>query len=164
MTILQAVLLLATFLCSLVAGLLFAFAAVIMPGIGRLDAGAFLKAFQAIDRVIQNNQPLFVGAWVGSVLSLITAAALGVWTLGGADRALFIVAALLYLVGVQLPTIAINVPLNNTIQTLDPDSMNEATRGHAREAFERRWNRWNIIRTACASLASVLLMLLLTRV
>lgn len=164
MTIFYAALLLATFLCSLVAGLLFAFAAVVMPGIRSLDDGGFIRAFQVIDRVIQNNQPLFVFVWVGSVLALIAAAVLGIWELNGADRLLIIVAALLYLLCVQLPTFAINIPMNNEVQKLDPDSMNETTRKRAREAFEPRWNRWNAIRTACASLASILLMILCMRV
>ena len=102
----HAVLVLATFLCALVAGLLFAFAAVVMPGIRRLDDGGFIRAFQAIDRVIQNNQPLFIFVWVGSVLALIAAAVLGVSALSGADRLLIIVAALLYLLCVQFPTFA----------------------------------------------------------
>ena len=51
----QALLGLATLLCSLVAGLVFAFAAVAMPGIGQLEDRPFLQAFQAIDRVIQNK-------------------------------------------------------------------------------------------------------------
>jgi uncharacterized membrane protein len=53
-------LILATLLCSLVAGFLFAFAVVVMPGIARLDDASFLRAFQVIDRVIQNNHPLFM--------------------------------------------------------------------------------------------------------
>ena len=76
---------LASFLCALVAGFLFAFAAVVMPGIGSLDDGRFIRAFQVIDRVIQRNQPLFVLVWVGSVPALIAAAALGIWALSGAD-------------------------------------------------------------------------------
>jgi uncharacterized membrane protein len=95
------------------------------------------------------------------VLALVAAAVLGIWALSGADRVLIIVAMLLYLLCVQLPTVTINIPLNNMVQKLDPDSMDETTRKRAREAFEARWNRWNAIRTACASLASVLLMLLL---
>jgi uncharacterized membrane protein len=162
-TIFQAALLLATFLCSLVAGLLFAFAVVVMPGIRNLDDGGFIRAFQAIDRVIQNNQPLFVFVWVGSVLALTAAAVLGLWALSGADRLLIIAATLLSLGCVQLPTVTINVPLNNELQKLDPDSMNEPTRKRAREAFESRWNRWNAVRTACASLASIALMLVLMR-
>ena len=101
----HAVLVVATFLCALVAGLLFAFAVVVMPGIRSLDDRGFIRAFQAIDRVIQNNQPLFMSVWVGSVLALISAAVLGVSALSGADRLLIIVAALLYLLCVQFPTV-----------------------------------------------------------
>ena len=164
MTIFHAVLVLATFLCSLVAGLLFTFAVVVMPGISSLDDGGFIRAFQAIDRVIQNNQPLFIFAWVGSVLAVIAAAALGICSLSGSHRLLLIAIALLYLLCVQLPTVAINIPLNNGIQKLDPDSMNDMTRKRAREDFEPRWNRWNVVRTACANLVSIALILLLMHV
>ena len=102
--------------------------------------------------------------WVGSVLALVASAVLGMWALSGTDRLLVIVAALLYLLCVQLPTVTINIPLNNEIQKLDPGSMDQTTRKRAREAFEPRWNRWNAIRTACASLASILLMCLLMSV
>jgi uncharacterized membrane protein len=162
-TVFQAVVMLAAFLCSLVAGFLFAFAVVVMPGIGRLNDRDFIRTFQLIDRVIQNNQPLFVLVWVGSALAVAAAAVLGLWALDGADRLIAIAAALVYVLCVQLPTVAINVPLNNELQKLDPDAMDEATRRRARHDFEAPWNRWNAIRTACASLASILLVLLLLR-
>jgi uncharacterized membrane protein len=163
-TVFYTLLVLATFLCSLVAGFLFAFAVVIMPGIRSLDDGGFIRAFQVIDRIIQNNQPLFMFVWVGSVLSLIAAAVFGLWALSGADRLLLIVAALVYLLCVQLPTVTINIPLNTELQKLDPSTMSETTRKRARDDFEPRWNRWNEIRAACASLASLLLLILLFRV
>ena len=65
MGIFQIALFLATFLCSLVAGFLFAFALVVMPGIRSLNDREFIRAFQVIDRVIQNNQPIFMLVWVG---------------------------------------------------------------------------------------------------
>jgi uncharacterized membrane protein len=164
MTIFQTVLMLATFLCSLAAGFLFAFAVVIMPGLRSLDDGGFIRAFQVIDRVIQNNQPLFIFVWAGSVLALVGAAVLGLWALSGADRLLVIVAALVYLLCVQLPTVTINIPLNNELKRLDLGTMNETTRKRARDDFEPRWNRWNAIRAACASVVSLLLMLLLISV
>lgn len=163
MTLFQALLLLATFLCSLVAGLLFAFAVVIMPGIKSLDDGSFIRAFQVIDRVIQHNQPLFMFVWVGSVLCLMAASVVGLWASGGANRLLLIAAALVYVLCVQLPTATINIPLNNELQKLSPSTMSEAMRKHARDAFERRWNRWNAIRTACASLTAILLLFLIFR-
>lgn len=163
MTMFQPVLILAAFLCSLVAGFLFAFAAVVMPGIRTLDDGAFIRAFQAIDRVIQNGQPLFVVVWAGSMLALLAAAVLGGWALRGADRVLVMLAAALYCLCVQLPTVAINLPLNKALQRLDVSLMNEATRRRARAEFEGRWNRWNAVRTACASVTALALLLLLLR-
>ncbi len=163
MEVFQIALILATFLCSLVAGLLFAFAIVAMPGIRSLNDREFIRAFQVMDRVIQNNQPIFMLVWVGSVVALVTSAVLSIGQLDGAERLLIVFAALAYLFGVQLPTFTINVPLNNKLQALDVDAMNETTQKAARKDFEPRWILWNSIRTAFASLASALLIVLLLR-
>ena len=163
MGIFQIALFLATFLCSLVAGFLLAFALVVMPGIRSLNDREFIRAFQVMDRIIQNYQPIFMLVWVGSVVALVTSAVLGIGQLDGAGRLLIIFAALAYLLGVQLPTVTINIPLNNKLQTLDVNAMNETTQKAARKDFEPRWNRWNSIRAAFASLASALLIILLFR-
>ena len=163
MGFLQVALIIATFLCSLVAGFLFAFTVVVMPGIKKLDDREYILAFQVIDDIIQNNQPLFMVVWLGSVIALIVAAALGVWYLDAMGRWLLIVLTLAYLLGVQLPTFTINIPLNNRMQSLNVDTLDESTQQAAREAFERRWNRWNTIRTVIASLVSLLLIVLALR-
>lgn len=163
MSIFQLTLVVATLLCSLVAGLVFAFAVVVMPGIKTLGDGEFLRAFQVIDRVIQNNKPLFLLVWVGSVVALLASAALGFGQLDAVGRLLVIAAVLVYLLGVQLPTVTINVPLNNRVQTLDIDGMDEAAQQAARQDFESRWNYWNSVRTVLACLVSVLLIILLLR-
>lgn len=164
MEIYQIALILATFLCSLVSGFLFAFALVVMPGIKSLNDREFLRAFQVMDRVIQNNHPLFILVWLGSVVALLTSVVLGVGQLDGAGLLHIIFAAITYLFGVQLPTITINIPLNNKLQTMDVDIMNETTQKAARNDFEPRWNRWNLIRTSFASLAATLLIILLFRI
>jgi uncharacterized membrane protein len=145
MEIFYILLILATFLCSLVAGFLFAFAVVVMPGIRSLSDRDFIRAFQVMDSIIQNNQPIFIFVWVGSVLALIAAAALGIGQLGGIDLWLLVVAAFIYLSGVQLPTMVINVPLNNKLQTLNVDTQTEKDLKLAREEFEPRWIKWILI-------------------
>ncbi len=147
----------------LVAGFLFAFAVVAMPGMKSLGDREFIRAFQVMDRVIQNNHPVFIVVWLGSVLAVVTAAALGIGQLDRAGRALMIIAALAYILGVQVPTLTINVPLNNRLQTLDADVLDENARKEARRAFEPRWNRWNMVRTTVASLVSGLLLVVLYR-
>ena len=155
------ILIFAIFLCSLVAGFLFAFAVVAMPGIKALPDRDFLRAFKVMDRVIQNNQPLFVVVWIGSILLILLAAVIGFTLLEASVRLILLIAVFLYLFGVQLPTVTINIPLNNKLQTLKLDELNEAALKEARAAFEPRWNRWNSFRTFISSLVSFLLILLL---
>jgi uncharacterized membrane protein len=162
MTVFHIALIAATFLCSLVAGFLFAFAVVVMPGIRNLDDGEFIGAFRAIDGVIQRNQPLFMFVWVGSVPLLVALALAGMWTLAGVSRLLLILAALIYILGVQAPTVRVNI-LNNQLQRIDPGRMSETARRRARDDFEQRWNHWNAFRTVCASVVSGLLVVLLLR-
>ena len=159
----QVTLILATLLCSLVAGFVFAFASVVMPGIKTLSDREFIRAFQVMDRIIQDNQPIFVLVWVGSIVTLVAAAALGIGQLDGTERLLMLFAVLAYLLVVQLPTFTINVPLNNKLQTLDVDDVDEAAHKAARTDFEPRWLLWNSIRTIFACLVSSLLMILLLR-
>lgn len=163
MELIQIAVLLSALLCSLVAGLVLTFAIVVMPGINTLGDRAFLKSFKAMDRVIQNNQPIFMLVWVGSAVVLLGSTVLGIWQLQGLDRMLLIIACAIYLLGVQLPTITINIPLNNHLQSQDLDTMTDSALLETMTRFEARWLRWNAIRTFLAVLTTVLLLVLLIR-
>lgn len=150
---------LATLSCSLVAGFLFAFAVVVMPGLGNQADRDFIRGFQVIDRVIQNRQPIFMLVWAGSVVTLVMSVILGIEPLDRPDRLLLIFATVVYLLGVQLPTAIINIPLNNQLQTLDVAALDKAALKAAREEFEPRWKRWNTFRTVLAVLTTALLLM-----
>ncbi len=150
-------------LCSLVAGLLFGFAIVVMPGIAKLTDKEYLLAFKHMDGIIQNNQPLFILVWAGSILSIILTLILGIMNLSGTQIYLLVFASILYLLGVQLPTFRCNIPLNNSLQHLDIESLEESEATLSRADFKIPWNRWNKIRTVNAILAVSMLLLLLVR-
>ena len=156
------VLVIATFLCALMAGFLFAFAVVVMPGIKELSDRKFLQSFQVIDRVIQDSQPLFMVMWLGSTIALIVAAVLAILHEGRVGQVVVVSSALASVLFVQLPTMTINIPLNNKVQSLDCDTLDDVAASQAREGFEPRWNRWNVIRTvvSCAILAGLIVVLL----
>ncbi|MGB2479625.1 MAG: DUF1772 domain-containing protein [Candidatus Poseidoniaceae archaeon] len=145
------------------AGLLFGFAIVVMPGIAKLTDKDYLLAFKHIDGIIQNNQPLFILVWAGSILSVIITLILGIMNLSGTEIYLLIFASILYLFGVQLPTFRFNIPLNNTLQNLDIESLEESEATSSRVGFEIPWNRWNKIRTVNAILAVSMLLFLLIK-
>lgn len=148
----------AALLVSLVAGFLWAFAVVVMPGIARLTDRGFVRAFQEMDGVIQRGHPLFLLIWVGSALVLLVVTVFGLVLLEGMPRALLACAAGVYLLAVQLPTAIINIPLNNALQACFVDDLDDEHVHRARSAFEARWNRWNQRRTLAACLAAVLLL------
>lgn len=163
MELIQIAVLVSALLCSLVAGLVLTFAIVVMPGIRTLGDLGFLKSFKAMDRVIQDNQPIFMVVWLGSAVVLLATTVLGFWRLEGLDRVLLIVTCVIYIFGVHVPTVTINIPLNNHLQSQDLDTMTESAIVETTAQFETRWLRWNTIRTVVAILSTVLLLVLLIR-
>src|SRR5205823_5273954 len=111
MSTLRAVLLLgATITMGLVAGVFALFAHTIMPGLRNTDDHTFVAAFQSIDRAIIN--PWFMaGGFLGTLLLTMAAA---VTNIGRAALPWILAALLLYLIAFVI-TIAVNVPLNDTI-------------------------------------------------
>jgi uncharacterized membrane protein len=156
-------LMLSILFCSLVAGLLFGFAVVVMPGIAKLTDKEYLLAFKHVDGIIQNNQPLFILVWAGSIISVIVTLVLGVMNLNGTQIYLLSAASFLYLLGVQLPTFRFNIPLNNSLQSLDIKALKETESTLFRSDFEAPWNRWNRFRTVNAIIAVSMFILVLPR-
>ena len=116
-----------------------------------------------MDEIIQNDQPLFILAWGGSILSVIAALILGTMNLAGVQLYLLWVASALYLFGVQLPTFRFNIPLNNSLQNLQIHSLDESELALFRTKFELPWNRWNRFRTINAVLSVSMLLILLVQ-
>ena len=147
--------------CSLVTGFIFTYAVVVMPGFSKLEDKEFLRAFQVTDGVIQNNQPLFMLTWVGSIISVLSVMAISILSLGVSEAWIIFVVGLIYLLGVHGITISIHLPLNNHIQKIDINDMNNQSLNEERTNFEMRWNYFNKIRTFIAFAASLSFLLIL---
>ena len=159
MTLFVGFLIVSTLLCALVTGFIFTYAVVVMPGFAKLDDRDFIRAFQVTDGVIQNNQPLFMLAWVGSIVSVVATMILGFIEHHGIDRWTVIAIGFVYLLGVQGITIRVHLPLNNRLQRLEIDEMDPESLSKERNKFETRWNYFNNIRTMIAFVVSFSLML-----
>ena len=102
--------------CSLVGGFIFTYAIVVMPGLSNLGDKDFLRAFQVTDAIIQNNQPLFMFTWIGSIMAMFTSILVSLAHVGLSEAWPIVLIAVAYLLGVQGITAAIHIPLNNHIQ------------------------------------------------
>jgi uncharacterized membrane protein len=145
-----AVLVAAILTMGLAAGVFGLFAHTIMPGLGQTDDRTFVGAFQAIDRAIIN--PWFMASFLGALVLTGLAAALH---LSGDRRDVlpWIGAAfILYLIAVVI-TLAVNVPLNDTIKTAgDPERIGDLAEVRRRFS-EARWSTWNLARTVTSTAA-----------
>ena len=162
MAFLDISLIFAILLCSLVGGFIFTYSIVVMPGLSNLNDKDFLKAFQVTDAVIQNNQPLFMFTWIGSIVAILTTIVASLITAGLLEFWLIILVGAAYLLGVQGITVAIHIPLNNHIQKLNIEELNDKTLAYERKNFEAKWNFFNKIRTFVAISASSLLLIVLS--
>lgn len=164
MNFLEVSLILSTLSCSLVTGFIFTYAVIVMPGFSKLNDKDFIRAFQVTDNVIQNNQPLFMLIWIGSILSVISTIAFSIFNINADYSILIMSTGFFYLIGVQGLTISIHVPLNNKIQKIDVDKEDELKLNEVRKEFEIKWNYYNRIRTVVAFNVTTLLMLILLNI
>jgi uncharacterized membrane protein len=133
-----------------------------MPGLSNLNDKDFLRAFQVTDAVIQNNQPLFMFTWIGSIVAMLTTILVSLVSVGLSETWLILLIAAAYFLGVQGITVAIHIPLNNHIHNVEIEELNDGTLADERLKFETKWNFFNYIRTSIAISVSVLLLILLT--
>ena len=145
--------------CTLVTGFTLLYAVVIMPGLSKLDDKEFIKAFQVTDGVIQDNQPLFILIWLGSVISVVGAILSSIISVGLPEAWLIVFVGVVYLLGVQGITLSVHLPLNNHIKKINIEKTDNKTLSVERQKFETRWNFFNTIRTGISFLVSLTLLL-----
>ena len=149
-------------LSALVTGFILTYAIVIMPGLSNLDDKEFIKAFQVTDGIIQNNQPIFILIWVGSIVSVLSTIITSILTLGMLNAWLIIFVGVVYLLVVRGITISIHLPLNKSIQNIDINSSNSETLSKMRKSLETKWNYFNNVRTVVAFFVVLIFLSILT--
>ena len=148
--------------CTLVTGFILSYAIIVMPGLSKLNDREFIRAFQVTDGIIQNNQPLFILIWIGSILSIVSTVISSILIVGFFKSWFLILVAAFYLLGVQGITISIHLPLNNHIQNLNIDKLSDEILREERLKFEDRWNWYNKVRTGISFSVSLILIVIVT--
>jgi uncharacterized membrane protein len=141
---------------ALIGGVFFAFSSFVMGALARLPTELGVRAMRAINVVVIN--PLFLGALLGTALLCAGLAwrAISAWSAPGSGWLL--AGALAYIVGTVAVTLIGNVPLNDALAPLPPDSAEAAA---AWQHYLRAWTLWNHLRTAAGLAAALALMLAL---
>jgi uncharacterized membrane protein len=121
----------------LVAGLFYAYACSVLPGLGRGDDRTFVEAMRGINIAIVN--PVFLLTFLGAPVLAGVAVFLNPgprpWVLAGFG----------FLVAMLVITAVVNVPLNNALDSGGEDY------AALRAQFETVWVRWNVLRALAST-------------
>ena len=143
--------------CGLLAGVLYAFSSAVMKALGRIPAPQGIAAMQSINITVIN--PWFMGSFFGPAPICVAVIVLTALEWEEPQAFYQLAGSALYLVGSILVTMAFNVPRNDALEAVDPESADG-------EKYWRRylveWTRWNHVRTAAAFAAAVLFTIALT--
>jgi len=144
--------------CGLMAGVFFAFSTFVMHALERLPPAQGIAAMQSIN--VAAITPLFMLALFGTAAACVVLAisSLSRWNEPGA--AYMLVGSVLYLVGAVLVTIVFNVPRNDALAAVAPESAEGA---RLWIGYLAGWTAWNHVRTVAALAASASLLMALRR-
>jgi uncharacterized membrane protein len=144
--------------CAVIAGVFFAFSSFVMPALARIAPPQGIAAMQSINVVVLNRW--FLGVFLGSAVGC---AALAVSALSNGSEpgaGLLLAGALSYLLGTLLVTRAFNIPRNDALAAVVPDSA-EGLRLWLRYVPE--WTLYNHVRGLAALVAAGCFILALLR-
>ena len=141
------------------AGIFFTWTNAVKPGIGTLDDMTYMKAFQAMNRLILN--PLFNIVFILPVLTISISTYMSFGSTKLYVFELFLLSTLLYVLGVFLITILGNIPLNELLENTDLEKISLTELSDLRGKIENKWNNFNLIRTVSSFISFLLLVICL---
>lgn len=142
----------------IMAGVYFTFSAFLMRSLDMIEKPSGMLAMQSINRVIQRST--FLPLFFASTLACIALAVIAILDLSDPAALATLAGSLLYVVGMFIVTVALNVPLNNALEATDADSSDGAAMWGR---YMRRWTVWNHVRTLSCTGAFALLILALVQ-
>jgi uncharacterized membrane protein len=137
--------------CALIAGVFFTFSTFVMNALSRLPPAQGIAAMQSINVTAIN--PLFMTALFGTAAACLFLAVSALSKLPQADAVYLLIGSLLYLVGAIGVTIVFNIPLNDSLAKVVPNSIEGGTLW---VRYLANWTFWNHIRTLAALAAAIL--------
>jgi len=135
----------------LIGGVFFAFSNFVMKALAGAAAHQGVAAMQRINVLVLN--PLFLGAFLGTALLGLACVTIAAFAWTTPKSFLLVGSGLTYVIGSFGVTMGFNVPRNERLARLKPDSPEAATYW---PVYVREWLFWNHVRTV-ASLASAAL-------
>ena len=144
-----------------VGGVFYAFSTFVMRGLDRTEPGTAITAMRGINAEAQANAA-FLALFVGSSLLAAGVGVVAALRISQPGAGFVLAGAVLGLVAF-IVTMAFNVPLNNTLDAVDPAGLSAAEALSRWRAYLVPWMAWNHVRTAAPIVGSALMVVGLLR-
>lgn len=136
-----------------IAGFFYAYSVSVMRGLDATDPQHAIAAMQGINATIRNA--LFAPAFFGTPVMAAMTGALFIFGHHRKPGFVLVLAAAVYLFGALVPTLLVNVPMNDALAVvIIPADRQEAETLWT--AYSTRWTAWNHLRLAFSMLSLVL--------
>ncbi|GAB4229159.1 MAG: DUF1772 domain-containing protein [Stanieria sp.] len=145
--------------CGLIAGIFFAFSTFVMKALAQLPSAQGIAAMQSINIKVINLWFMLVFLGTAAICVFLAISSLLKWHQPGAVYLL--VGSLFYLVGTLGVTMVFNVPLNDALANVEPNSTEGASLW---TKYLINWTIWNHIRTVFALAASASFLFAIARI
>jgi uncharacterized membrane protein len=143
---------------AIIGGAMYAFSSFIMSGLDRATPSQAVAAMNGLN-VTAVRGPFMI-PFIGTALLSVVLIIAGIVRNGRPESWFLVAGGLVYLIGTFVLTIAYNVPRNDALALVDPDSTEAAARW---ATYYREWTRANHVRTVAALVAAGLFVAALVR-
>jgi uncharacterized membrane protein len=143
---------------AIVGGVMYAFSSFVMSGLDRATPGQAIAAMNGIN--VTAVRPAFMIPFMGTALLSVVLVVVGLVRHGRPESWFLVAAGAVYLVGAFVVTVAYNVPRNDSLALVDPNSAHAAARW---ATYYRDWTRANHVRTLASLVSAGLFVAALVR-
>ena len=143
--------------CAAAAGMMYVFSTFVMRGLDRTGPVNAIIAMRGMNLSANSSAP-FLLAYLGAALLAAAVGVVAVVQIGQPGSG-WLLAGAIFGVLAAIITIAFNVPLNNHLDTVDPEGLSVADAAREWQAYLSTWTAWNHARTVTAVVASALILI-----
>lgn len=137
-------------------GMMYVFSTFVMRGLDRTGPIDAITAMRGMNAEANANPAFLLGYFGATILALVV----GVMTVVKLTQPgswLVLVGAVFVILGAVI-TMAFNVPLNNHLDTVNPDGLSVADAAREWQAYFSTWTAWNHARTVTSFVGAVVLL------
>ena len=138
-------------------GMMYVFSTFVMRGLDRTGPVDAITAMRGINAEANGN-PAFLLAYFGATILALVVGVIAVVQLNQPGSWWLLIGAVLGIIGAII-TIFFNVPLNNHLETVNPDGLSTVDAAREWQAYFSTWTAWNHVRTVISFLGALLLLL-----